>query len=132
MASVHYLQEIVDSRMTLNDLIDRVLKLDKKATRGPWFSVSPDARGYEFDHRDDESWTSEGYTISPDKNKPGWETDGGYEGYSLSKNNCDLIAEYRTAAVKLAKILELILTDATDDAVLLVDLEEIQKILDEK
>jgi hypothetical protein len=40
-------------------------------------------------HRDDEKV----FTVSTDPNKPGWETDGGYDGYGLTKAQAQFLVD---------------------------------------
>lgn len=87
--------------MKIEDIAKQVLELDEKATKEPWYAVL-EAREV-VSTWENKSWRSEGYTVSPDKERHGWETDGGCPGYSLSKLNADCIADYRTSAPVLAR-----------------------------
>ena len=69
--------------INLNELAEKA----EKATQGEWFAVKTDRETWVTD-----KWKSEGWTVSPEQNYLGWETDSGISGYSLSKDNAEFMA----------------------------------------
>lgn len=76
--------------------LDELQEKAEKATPGPWFACGPDAFYCETD-----KWESENWTVSPEKDVHGWQTDSGYSGYSISESNAKFIAAANPETVKL-------------------------------
>lgn len=117
--------------MTLTELIDRVLELDKKATPGPWRAAGIQS------HRDyvrtnclleseDKSMDVTTNIGGPDEDAIDYRINSNEWG--VAHRDATLISEYRNAAVKLAKILKLVI-DPDEEGRLE---PKVQKILDEK
>jgi len=88
------------------DLIKKLRGLEREATKGPWGDASVDDK---YEHKpQDYVWCWEmpmGYD-NPRVGRWAWETDGGCNGYGLTKPDATFITETRNALPQLLDYIE--------------------------
>ena len=85
----------------MNAFIKKLRELAEKATKGKRYAVLNESSYCDDD--DDNAWT-----ISLDPKEDGWNTDGGYPGYGLIKNDAVFFAACDPATIlKLLDIIEI-------------------------
>ena len=72
--------------------------MDKPVTTEKWFAVFDTATSYE---EDKERAEAKIWTLSRSHQEVGWNTDGGYDGYGLTKADAEFLAQ--AANEKLAR-----------------------------
>lgn len=101
----------------LEQYLLEVAEREKSATPGPWHVVDEtEAHKYSISFWDIDSQGQEcprsdrsnnrRYTVSPEKNKSGWETDSGHHSYCLYERDAKFLAHAREDIPKLLTIIK--------------------------